>query len=333
MPKSDLLPVITVAVISCNRFHYLKATLESARRCIQYPHVEWIVVDNASVEEGLREYLDSSGWIDQCITRERRDPQREHNTALNTIVQEANGDYLLILSDDLQFVVEGPWMSDCIEVLEREEWIGSISLMALRTAVTRSHFTWRRWMRVSDVALEIKRYGTAFRPQRTLKAAGGSRFRTFGWRQHGINGVGMLSVTPTWIWRELGQWKAVDASQVGKVEGSGGSEDDMLERYVRSGLNLQMAMPIVPVATAIMNDPKGTQAKVRGDRRLGLYASPEGDFYYRIWRQEEMARHQERSVPLSFEEMIEPIGFDLPTDEKGNLLKVSINTEINQPIS
>jgi hypothetical protein len=48
-------PRVTLGLLSWNRLHYLRATLESARRCIQYPNLEWIVVDNESNEPGLRE--------------------------------------------------------------------------------------------------------------------------------------------------------------------------------------------------------------------------------------------------------------------------------------
>jgi hypothetical protein len=39
-------PRVTFGLLSWNRLHYLRATLESARRCLQYPNLEWIVVDN-----------------------------------------------------------------------------------------------------------------------------------------------------------------------------------------------------------------------------------------------------------------------------------------------
>lgn len=42
------LPKVTFAILSWNRLHYLKATLESALECIQYPNLEWIVSDKDS---------------------------------------------------------------------------------------------------------------------------------------------------------------------------------------------------------------------------------------------------------------------------------------------
>ena len=47
-------PLVTIGVVSYNRLHYLRALMESARECAQYPRVQWILVDGNSVEPGLR---------------------------------------------------------------------------------------------------------------------------------------------------------------------------------------------------------------------------------------------------------------------------------------
>src|SRR5207237_240864 len=44
--------VVTIGVVSYNRLHYLRALMESARECVRYPDVQWIVVDGNSVEPG-----------------------------------------------------------------------------------------------------------------------------------------------------------------------------------------------------------------------------------------------------------------------------------------
>ena len=94
------LPKLTIGIISCNRLNYLKATLNSARQCIKYPDIQWIVIDNASVEKGLHDYLHSQGYIDKLIIRERRSPQTEHTNAMNDLVKYAEGDALIIWPED-----------------------------------------------------------------------------------------------------------------------------------------------------------------------------------------------------------------------------------------
>ncbi len=41
---------------------------------------------------------------------------------------------------------------------------------------------------------------------------------------------------------------------------------------------------------------------------------------------------QENGYPLSFESFVKPIGFQLPLDENGDLLKASINMEVCEDI-
>ena len=113
------LPRITVAFLSWNRLHYFRAAIESARRCIRYPDIEWIISDNESREHGLREYIEGLDWVPNKWFREQT-----HAAAMNEIVARATGKYLILWPDDVQFVVEGDWMVRLIETLESHPWIG-----------------------------------------------------------------------------------------------------------------------------------------------------------------------------------------------------------------
>jgi hypothetical protein len=80
----------------------------------------------------------------------------------------------------------------------------------------------------------------------------------------------------------------------------------------------------VPVVADVVTDPRGTKARVRfGNRRYGRYAPPpEGDLYYRI--------RDESEVPSglpAFEDFVQPLDFDLPLDDGGNLLKTNVIAE------
>ena len=123
----DMNPVVTVGILSWNRLHYLRATLESARRCIHYPNIEWIVVDNMSEEPGLREYLDKQNWIDHVVYK-----RQTHAQAMNQIVDMATGEYLVLWPEDVQFVVEGEWMTELVDILRANDDIGSVCLDYMR---------------------------------------------------------------------------------------------------------------------------------------------------------------------------------------------------------
>ena len=53
-------PKVTFGMVNCNRLFYLKSCFESLIECtLDYPNKEIIIVDNASVEKGTKEYLNS----------------------------------------------------------------------------------------------------------------------------------------------------------------------------------------------------------------------------------------------------------------------------------
>lgn len=322
-------PLLTVGILSFNRLHYLRATLESARRCIKWGNVQYVIVDNESTEPGLREYLEGLNWVQHKIFR-----RLSMGDAMNLIVDHAAGDVVLLWPDDMQFIVEGDWMADCVEVLMANPWIGSLGLAAIGRRTIQRTFTWRRWLNWRELGSEIKRRQWQFRRQAVVRSSRGFTVRTFGWTRPGIVGSGIPCLTRTEVWRRLGIWKTVSTQQGNLVDSSGGGETEMLARYRSSGLALQSALSVIPVAADIITDPIGTKAKVRGDSRYGVYIPPpEGSFYYQIFRQEKLQDLRQRTVPVPFEGFVHSLGYDLPFDERGDLLKASINAAVSTPVA
>jgi glycosyltransferase involved in cell wall biosynthesis len=319
------LPLLTIGVLSWNRLNYLRATLESAKRCIQYPNIQWIVLDNCSTEPGLAEYLKSLPWIDDLIFM-----RSTHVAAMNEIVSRAKGEILLLWPEDVQFVVQGDWMQDCVEILLKDRSIGGLSLNFHRRQ-TIDHIWGRQRFNKSGIVKmwkDLKRYATKFRFQKKIVSSRGYPVRTFGWQADGIIGAGITSLARLETWKTLGPWKLNPASN-NIIDSSGGGETEMLNRWIKTRMPLQRALPILPVSADIINDSLGTKAKIRGNKRYGVYTPPlKGDFYYKIYEQNEVADLLRRELPVSFEEFVEPIGFDLPLDTDGNLLKNSLNDTV-----
>lgn len=317
-------PLLTVGVLSWNRLHYLRATLESAYRCIQYPNIQWIVLDNHSTETGLNTYLKSLNWIDDLVFM-----QTSHVGAMNEIMSRARGEVLLLWPDDMQFVVEGDWMKDYVELLMQNHWIGSMSLNFQRR-VTVQQIWGQKGIR--GVFGEFKRYGFGYRFQKKLFSSRGFPVWSYGSKVDGIIGAGIASLTRIDLWKKLGPWK-LDSGNRNIVDSSSGGEAEMLARWQRSGMPLQRALPVLPVSADILTDDLGTKAKVRKDKRYGDYKPPaQGSFYYRIRRQEDVTNLWQNDLPVAFEDFVEPLGFDLPLDEHGNLLKGGLNMSIVSPI-
>jgi hypothetical protein len=314
-------PRVTLAFLSWNRLHYLRATIESARDCIQYPNLEWIISDNESTEAGLREYIASLDWVTH-----KWSSMQTHADAMNEIVARASGRYVLIWPEDMQFVVRGTWFERLVATLEDNPWIGSVLLNFLRRKTYQRLLGDITRTDASRLLTEFKRRRFNFRYPRRVR--GEVSLATFGWRLPGTIGSGIPSLTRTDYWRALGPWRATAAGHASIVDSSLGAEDDMVRRFEESGQSWQQAILMKPAAADIINDAYGSKAKIRRGKRYGVYTPPpDGTFYYDIMREEDLPE-DENGFPLSFEGYVRPRGFALPLDADGNLLKASLNEDV-----
>jgi len=308
------LPRVTIGVVSFNRLRYLRALLLSARECIDYPNIQWIVVDGNSKESGLREFLESQDWIQHKIYKDC-----SHAEAMNAIVSLAEGEFLMILPEDVQFVVRGPWMKSLVEVASRHSDIGNIAFNFHR----RSTVNWLFGNSHLHIRWGLKRKYIRLPWRRSVRIERSSQDMSFfgmGNMREAICGSGIMSFMRTQTWRDLGPWRTTN-SNVGN-DSSLGAEDDMVLRYFNSGLWLENFMMGIPVCADIVTDMAGTKARVRGgNKRYGRYLeAPNGKTYYRIMDQSDL---KAGALPLAFEDWVEPEGFDLPFDSQGNLLKAA----------
>jgi len=303
-------PLVTIGIVSCNRFYYLKALVGSAYECILYGNLEWIIVDNASIEPGLREYLEQLDFVQHKIFRPERSPSTEHVKAMNKIIESSNAEYVMILPEDIQFIVRGEWMKDFVELVETHKHIGTVVFDAQRRVTVNKYFASKRSI------FPFRRS----RPFSLYMTSSGREFLGYGNSKPGISGAGIMTFGRKEIWQRLGPWRATGRQTV--ADSSGGGETDMLHRYERSGLKLERCLVRIPIAADIITDPIGTKARIRGNRHYGKYfAPPSGKFYYRIWDESELHRFGDIQPAAAFEDIVEPIGFDLPYDNQGNLLK------------
>lgn len=317
MHGPDDQPLVTIGVLSYNRLHYLRVLLDSARECVRYPNIQWVVVDGGSVEPGLREYLQGLGYLDTLEFVDGPLPD-----TMNAIVSAARGEYLLMLPDRIQFIVRGDWLGDLVELVRDRPSVGNVVFDAQRRVTLERHFL-RGYIPVpgrGHVPLRFIR-----RPYRRVTTGSGMAFAGYGRTAPGVN-TGGTAFCRTEIFRTLGPWRTTMEPQLTNDAGLG-AENYLLDIFARSGLKLERYMMQLPVAATIVTDPRGTTAKIRhGNRRYGHYAPPpDGRWYYRICEQADArARHGDRDPSVPFEEIVEPIGFDLPLDETGGLRKVSV---------
>tara|TARA_R110000824_G_scaffold157392_2_gene330843 strand:- start:755 stop:1126 length:372 start_codon:yes stop_codon:yes gene_type:complete len=92
-------------------------------------------------------------------------------------------------------------------------------------------------------------------------------------------------------------------------------------------------MPKISPAVAIFTDKRGTNARVRGNKRYGDYWAPKESFkYYKIRTLEEMKKISVNSeLPIGIEKTAIAIGWDLPIDGLGNWKKNPIDISSASP--
>lgn len=122
-------------------------------------------------------------------------------------------------------------------------------------------------------------------------------------------------------------------------EGSQSAEAEMHQRVLmalRSGTIIMSAVPQIPIAAAIYTDSRGTNARVRGNKRFGTYWRAEGDRYYKVWDRKDLLEtvmfDWDLDEPISLESgLVVANGWDLPLDASGNWMKNPIDPRTAGP--
>jgi len=304
-------PLVSIGFCNTNRLFYLKSCVESFMSCITHPNVEWLVVDNASVEEGTDEYLvELKARGVKVHKTERRAPNDEFAAALNWIVDNSKGDFVIPLQGDMQCILQGDWLQEFIKFYsEHIHEVGCIVLDAQRNKTNKAH---------------------------TFSAQNGDKCKFVYDLSRPPASFAADVIYSRQMLKLMGQWKSK-----GNLSHEGGhdSETDMLHRTVKTLMekNIQMhcALPITPVAAAIYTDERGTMGRVRRNVRFGQYWQAKDETgwkYYEISDYEEAVnKYQDRIVPVGIEDIAKPIGFQAPIDENGDWLKSPINPGTASP--
>ncbi|MBN1898236.1 MAG: hypothetical protein JW827_05635 [Spirochaetes bacterium] len=127
-------PRVYIQMTSCNRLWYVKNFIESFIQCCLEPRRRYTfaMVDNASEEKGLREYLQaqkSAGIIDFLYFKKYRNPPWEQYEAKNILLDRADAPYIWDVQDDFQ-ILRPFTFDEIIEVLEESKKTSTVSLAA-----------------------------------------------------------------------------------------------------------------------------------------------------------------------------------------------------------
>src|SRR5215813_12822113 len=120
-------PLVTIAIPTYNRGgSYLPQALQSALGQT-YPNLDIIVSDNCSPDH-TADYVRSIA--DQRLRYFRHEPSIGHKGNYNFCVQQAKGDYLLLLHDD--DAIDKDFVSSCIDAAA-----GTSNVGVIRTGIRR----------------------------------------------------------------------------------------------------------------------------------------------------------------------------------------------------
>lgn len=299
---------VSFGIVNCNRLHYLKSCLESLVVCTEdYPNKEIIVIDNASIEPGTDDYLEElKDRGIKVFKTQVRDPSNEYARALNKIVEVSTGEIICPLSGDLQFVIKQGWVEKYVSLIKSQPDIGSVMLDSQRRVTIENEF------RTDCVDLgELKFWKNLSRPP--IATSGNSFYRKE-------------------VLLALGPWSEDNKNH----EGSDDSETKMLKRVVevveKQTVKWCQYQPSIPMTVMIYTDPRGTNARVRGEKIYGRYSPGKGTppLYYKIRTFKELDEEfsiKNRQIPLEIEKIAIGNGWDIYLDAQGNWKKNPIRVD------
>lgn len=114
-------PLISVVIVTYNRVHLLRETVQLFRECCTYPNYEIVIADNWSEPEQRRQMLELGADF-YVISGRNRSLGGNNNQA----IRQARGEYIFYLQNDLACTHRGDWMQDALWVLENNEDVGLV---------------------------------------------------------------------------------------------------------------------------------------------------------------------------------------------------------------
>ncbi len=299
---------ITFGIVNCNRLYYLKSCLESLIDTTKdYENKELIVIDNASIEHGTSDYLLSLEERGVKVIRQgTRNYANEFAIGLNKIVSMASGDYICMLQGDMQFVLNG-WLQDVMSFLEMNvDIVGSYTLDAQRQVTHRSH--------------DIRQFSPERQP-----ASGKNRFFADLTRDKICPSADAIYSRA--VIEQIAPWHEKNVNHEGGMD----SENEMrfkVKKLMSEGKmkDYVATLSAVPQAVAIYTDIRGTQGRVRGNKRYGAYWPAKDETGWKYYEYINEGDH-DLNYPNSIEAVARPIGFNNPIDQNGNWLKNPIRPE------
>lgn len=308
--------MLTVGVTNCNRLFYTKALLKSIESLARRPDVQLIVVDNASSEQGTREFLSSLDYADEVFLRDERDWKNDEYTAKNIILTKAKGDFILFLQDDCQMLVPPEVLLSAVDDFRSFKGVKCISMFDCRRVSLNNKFDFTKGAVFGSSRLKYWRS-----PE--------SHFYTTGlFKKEVFDKVGLYP--DNWPEEDNAQ---DDPKAPGLARSWWGKSEDYYHQAVKQEYPNHVSLHThVPFFGSIWNDPRGYYAIVRGNRRCGHYLPPvhQSGLYYSIMDISTINHFNIRQLPAHFVDVCNPLGWEYARDQWGDQAKYNQNLLIEE---
>lgn len=287
---------LSICITSCNRLKYLKSLIESLADFYVDPNVEILVCDMWSTEEGMKEYLakmESDNILKVVGMSEdtERDWINDEYIGRNKLIESSNGDFLMFLQDDGQFIGDAETLWETIDDFDKMPDAYCLEIYGVRKQ------TMRNSVFVQPEIVNGRKYWK--RKDR--------HFTTTGIYKKSVYEI--LGPYPTDWPTEKQYW--------------GRSETWAAEKFKQELPNGQVYRVHVPLMLSIWNDPRGGYAFIRGNKRFGHYLDPFGLLYYKRNVSKELVKELNETTfgPVSFMEIAKPIEWEIATTPDGEQKK------------
>lgn len=290
-------PEITIGITSFNRFYYLSSLLDSLALCLPDDITCKIVVaDNSSVESSLVNLKnDPSEYVEkfkhhklQFVNCEPKHWLEAEYVARNAVLENAEGEYLMFLQDDIQCLVNGLFLQDLKNIVDNHP-CSQVLLDGVRKQTVRRKMA----NPVRHQGAEVDFWQTSHK-----------HFPTMGFCSMEI-------------------YNKVGSFMIDKSKGWGKGETDYSKRVNKNFPQKSIFFLQVPCFAGIWNDPRGHYSFIRNGKRKGYYikAASKDNLYYETLSEEKIKDLNSRDFPSSFVDIAMPIGWDYAKEPCGEQKK------------
>ena len=298
---------ILFAILTCNRFHYLRNCLDSIVRCVDLDRIKIVVCDNNTVEKGFDEYVNGMSEKHDSI-RMKKFTDRTRNElyrAMNWAIKHARKrGYKIInfIQDDYQYLFPNDAHLDEVQqIFKKHKKIAQVNYNLV-------------WRRKKDGHGKIKHFDIdethyAIFTQKRMVDNGFTRVDVY--KKTGLYPTDAVS------WG--GNTRVGFGKRPGRYAGVENGEVWFGRECLKRGY--QRAISLFPNMGMVFDC-----AYVRGEIRMGDYFPPPNQFYLKPFDEQKISdlrrRHDKKKFSF-IEDMCEPDGWKPKTMDKHSPLKKS----------